>query len=135
MTLLDPDQRTNAGQELGRDRDGDGCSNLMEYATGRNPLVPDAASAAPQLVYDSNDGMTYCVWKYRRLRNPGGFSYTVQCSDDFTTWYSDSSRCEEVGTAVLNSDGFTETVTVRLLPAVGTSSSDSRQVRLQVTAP
>ena len=63
----------------------------------------------------------------------------VQVIDDFfrlvIVWNPGGLSIEEVSAPVTNSDGLTETETVRVLPSVDSQGSGHCFVRLRVTAP
>src|SRR5690606_18483254 len=69
------------------DYDGDGLSNLLEYAFGGDPLKSDRADAYPQGAVDESG---YPTFSYVRRVTPGDLTYTVQfatdLSEDFETY-------------------------------------------------
>ena len=65
------------------DPDGDGLSNLMEYAFGLDPKVADPA--ALPAVSMQNGALTLT---YTRLHDAGDLTYAVEASDDLISWSS-----------------------------------------------
>lgn len=62
------------------DPDGDGLSNLAEYALGTNPVAPTPGMSAP--VRDANG-----VWMtFTRPKDLPGVIYAAQSSDDMVNW-------------------------------------------------
>jgi hypothetical protein len=59
----------------------------------------------------------------------------VEASSDLTGWTSTPADFEEAEPPVPNSDGLTETVTIRVKPAIGTPGTPTRNVRLRVLVP
>ena len=122
------------GGPLG-DTDLDGRAEILEFALGLDPTISDAAALAPpSLVYDSADGHTYLTWTYRRRTDWTALTYTVEVSTGLATWESGPARVQSVGAPLPLSDGVTEAVTVRALPAADTSGAP-RFIRLRVTSP
>lgn len=63
------------------DPDGDGLSNLTEYALGREPKVAEAAPAPVA----SNDGTDW-IFTYTRPADRTDVTYAVEVSTDLATW-------------------------------------------------
>jgi hypothetical protein len=61
------------------DPDGDGIANLLEYALGGDPLIPNSASL-PQISVDN----TYMTITFLRLRSD--IDYRIEASDDLVNW-------------------------------------------------
>ena len=134
-----------ADQSQMGDSDGDGVSNLLEYAFGSDPSVAGDA-ILPVLVEDSGVAGDL-LFSYRRLReaNSGdgvgetgngyqidGVSYTVEASEGLGSWSPAAAAMmmQPAGVPSDNGDG-TETVQVRLTPPTG---DDIRWfVRLQIS--
>ncbi len=109
------------------DPDGDGVSNLAEYALGADPREPGRAKLpVPGLVADGPD--QFLALTHRRLRNQTDVTYTVETTTDFVTW---SPVTTQVGTATDNGDG-TETVTFRAAIAAGPATT-MQQIRLRLS--
>jgi uncharacterized repeat protein (TIGR01451 family) len=113
------------------DFDGDGIPNLLEYAFGLDPRAPDSAPTTTSVEPDAATGERHLVFRYRRLLNRAGLVYTVLVSGDLRSWAPPAIASAEVS-ATPNDDGLTETVVVRIEPALGTTPLF---VRLKVEAP
>ena len=117
---------------LNADPDGDGLTNLMEYALG---APPEAVGGSPEYMpylEENQNGTSQYV--YRRQMAATDLSYLVEVSQDLTNWNhnADSTNqtyTEEVGEAVFNGDG---TETVRVI-YVGLENPDKVFFRLSVT--
>jgi hypothetical protein len=106
------------------DPDGDGRTNLLEFALGSDPHLPDAA--VPALSKVNVSGSNYLAITFRR-RNPLlDLAYTVQTGASLTSW---GNTAVIVGSAVSNGDG-TETVTFR--DSVPITGATQRFMRVQV---
>lgn len=69
----------------GDDQDGDGISNLMEFALLGNPLVRDESI----LPVTSIEGGILTL-SYDRVEQPHGLAFTVEFSNDMITWSDDN---------------------------------------------
>ena len=124
----------NAGAQGDPDRDG--IPHLLELAFGLDPLAADVGGlpvAASET--DPADGQPYLTVRYRRLLTPGALLYGIEVSSDLATWTSTPADFEELTPAIPTGDGLTETVTVRIRPALTTPGNATRQARIRVTAP
>jgi dienelactone hydrolase len=127
---LDP--RLNTGDDgAAGDPGGDGVGNLVEFAANLAPGSGTGLSVVAQEVH-SADGATYLTYTYRRRTDAPWLSYTVEVSTDLMAWNSGADFSELAADPAPTGDGVTETVTVRVLPALN-SGSDRRFVRLQIT--
>lgn len=128
---LDPASALTQNGRLG-DPDGDGLPNLLEYAFGLDPQFADA-SAAISCTTASHPatGQRHLVVAHRRLLNPGTLIYNVATSSDLLTWTAPA-IAPEVLSSVANPDGLTETVTLRINPALSTTPAF---IRIEVAAP
>ena len=127
---LDPASSSTTQGRLG-DPDGDGLPNLLEYAFGLDPLAFDANPCVSTSTIHPVTGAQHLTFTYRRLITPGSLAYTLQTSADLSTWAAPASRPELLTTAP-NADGLTETVSVRINPALGAAPVF---VRLEVSTP
>ena len=114
------------------DSNGDGLSNLVEYALGRNPVEP-ASTAAFTPGTAVVGGSSYPSFTFRRPRlggRPGDLSYTPKRSTSLGTWVPDGIVTTVAPTAP---DSDTETVTVRSTQP--TSGAVREFLSLEVTKP
>jgi len=104
------------------DPDGDGVSNLWEYATG---IDPRATSEPPRLAASlvEGDSPTLSI-AYRRLLLAHEVEYTLEDSADLTHWSPSVVEPDDLG---LNADG---TVTARVAAQL---SQPGRFFRLKIT--
>jgi hypothetical protein len=59
------------------------------------------------------------------------YTYTVETSPNLTAWTSSGATIEQVGNAVVNSDGVTENVTFRMVnPATGAGERGYFRLRI-----
>jgi hypothetical protein len=65
------------------DPDGDGCSNQLEYATGADPLVPNPAACALQIIADE----FLCFGLWRNPEAPEVYP-VIKVSENLTKWRS-----------------------------------------------
>jgi hypothetical protein len=104
------------------DPDGDGISNLMEYAMGLPPKVANANPLNPQIV-NGNFTITYS-----RSKGATDVATTLQSSTDLVNWQSGPSYFQQVNTV--------DQVTNQLITAqttVPVNVSSKTYVRLVVT--
>lgn len=118
------------------DPDGNGVTNLMEYALGAAPLNP--SSVPMPVVSRTGDGLSLT---FTRPTSVTDLTYTVQVSGDLAKW-NDGSTYAPAGditdnaftTQILrSSSGGTESITVR--DNVPVTEGARRFMRLKVTAP
>lgn len=114
-----------------QDTNGDGIGALLEHALG----IPEAA-ASPQSMLpatgsqtDPGTGQRFLTMQYRRRIQRAGLTYTVETSDNLTSWAGFGAAVQETG-SVPTGDGITELVTVRVTPPPGTTRA---YIRLRVT--
>ncbi|WP_162525149.1 InlB B-repeat-containing protein [Rariglobus hedericola] len=104
------------------DPDGDGYSNLLEYALGTNPKV--ANSLHQQSAFEN--GQLALI--YQRSKTASDLAYIVEVSNDLKTWKFSASDVSAA--TVLDDDGYTQTIRVRDLTPP--SSIDPRFIRLRI---
>ncbi len=110
------------------DADGDGTTNLLEYAFGLDPLAPDAATALPVVSVLDIGGTRYLALAYTRAKLATDLAYALEASGDLATWTATTPV--EVN---VTDHGATETVLVR--EATPLPSGAKRFLRLRVTLP
>ena len=117
------------------DPDHDGLCNLLEYAFNTSANTPTPNPCAASSVLNSGDGLPYLTFTYPRRIAAAGLIYTVQCSPDMSngSWSSPLGQITEIS-ATPNPDGLTETVTVRISPAIS-GTNPHRFVRVAVSTP
>ena len=117
------------------DADNDGASNFLEYALNSNPKAASPNSLpAGAVQMNPADGQNYLTFSYRRRIGVAALTYTVLTSSDCIAWTSSAAEYQQVG-AIPMDDGVTETVLIRVLPALGAPGNTGKFVRLQVAAP
>jgi parallel beta-helix repeat protein len=121
--LTDPLQALN-------DQDGDGLSDLLEYALGTDSKNPADAKQGLVISTVSSGGNRYVAMEYRRRNANSGLplQYVPEVSGDGHTWYSDSGHVFIISVTALN-DQF-DLVSVRDQTPVNAASS--RSIRLRV---
>lgn len=112
---------TNPSGAYSSDPDGDGLSNLLEYASGRNPLVPDGWGAI-ELSRLPNDGRIRIT--FNRIADPE-LVYRVEASSDIASsmWSS-----VFVSSGVSNEEG-----PVTVVDSEESGETSMRFFRLRVT--
>ncbi|MCE9610692.1 MAG: M36 family metallopeptidase [Chthoniobacter sp.] len=129
------DSATGNSGPLG-DLSGNGVSNLLKYALNLDPLSP-ALIGLPTATIEVNpaDSARYLTFRYRRLLAPGSLQYQIETTSDLLDWTTTAADFEELAPVVPNADGLTETVTIRVKPAIDSPTTPARSVRLRVLAP
>ncbi len=67
------------------DRDGDGLSDIVEYALGLSPDFPSTNSAAAPML-EAAGGQTYLTLSLSRSAPPPDVTLSAEVSSDLTTW-------------------------------------------------
>jgi len=69
--------------DLGGDPEGDGVSNLLEFAFGGDPLRADGELTAPMILLAGEGSSTHVRLRFRRRVDPAasGLEYTIQTAD------------------------------------------------------
>lgn len=111
------------------DPDGDGFTNLMEFALAGDPVKHDIAGLAPEHVVTTDGGGQAVDYNYWRRRDLTGFMLFPETSTDLVAW-SAQTACGEVVDYNASSDIIR--INCRFAAAVGTQSFF---VRLKATAP
>lgn len=105
------------------DPDQDGIVNLLEYAFGLEPKIPET-NAAPAAVITNG----YFTLTYNQYKAATDLTFTVEVSNDLVIWNSGPAYFTTVQTI---DNGPTQTVTVRETSLV--SSASQRFVRLKLS--
>jgi hypothetical protein len=113
---LDPNSIAGDNAPLA-DPNHNGLQNLLEYAFNTDPL--GGTNEAFQFAVQTNsvDGLLYLTCSYPQRIGALDLTYTVEWTDDFSAWTSSPAQIEQIG-AVANPDNLTETVSLRLKPAI-----------------
>ena len=116
------------------DGDFDGMENLIEYVMNRNPSQPDGPAPFALATERRPGGEDFIVLTYIRRISAPGIAVEVQFSADANLWALEPQNTEPVS-EIPGPDGITETVTLRVLPAISEAAAGRRQLfRLHVTA-
>ncbi|MEN8785645.1 MAG: Ig-like domain-containing protein [Akkermansiaceae bacterium] len=107
------------------DPDGDGISNLFEFALGLDPSTQDAESF-PVPAYDPISKRLSVTWTNRQL-DPRKFAIIAEVSDDLKTWRSGPSSLQ---IETLSSTGLTETF--RAVDLISAEQARTHFMRLRV---
>ncbi|GEP43176.1 hypothetical protein BGE01nite_24670 [Brevifollis gellanilyticus] len=115
------------------DTDGNGVGGLLQYAFHAPGM--SGLSMLPQtgVQTDGSTGQRHLTLSYHRLiSNPSGVQYHLETSSTLATWQPAGAEVE-VLSVVPTGDGVTETVTVRLVPAM--TGGGAKFLRLRVEVP
>jgi hypothetical protein len=123
MNLTDPVQAS-------ADPDGDGLSNLLEYALGTDPRNPGDAKGALLVSHTQSGGSLYLTLQFKRRISSTDLAiqYVPEVSADGQTWLSDAAHVIEISTVAVDSQF--DLVTVKDTTSV--SSAAPRFVRLTI---
>jgi len=113
------------------DSDANGVGALLDYAFDASEI---GMSALPQTgtQVDSGTGQKHLIYSYRRLlSNPSGVQYHLETTTNLTTWQPAGASADELSITPTG-DGITETVTIRLLPAMTPGAATFVRVRVEV---
>ncbi|MDB6074043.1 MAG: hypothetical protein JWO89_1683, partial [Verrucomicrobiaceae bacterium] len=121
---IDPASTSPVNGALG-DIDLDGRPNLMEYAFNTDPKGTEANPV------QSSTATGYLELSFPRRIGALDLVYTVETSNNLLAWSSTDGNLQTLST-VANADGITETVTIRVTSAIGSTSK--KFARVKVTA-
>jgi hypothetical protein len=71
-----------------QDSDGDTLDNLLEYALGGHPKIPDLSEAGPVSVVQTIEGHPYLTVTFSRRKPPAAVNYLLQESGGLLGWSS-----------------------------------------------
>lgn len=127
---LDPNSIAGDNAPLA-DPNQNGLPNLLEYAFNTDPVGNSSPNPFQFSVQtNSDDGLLYLTCSYPRRTGALDLTYTVEWTEDFSAWTNSPAQIEQLS-AVPNSDNLTETVTLRLHPAIAPGTN--RFIRPRVT--
>lgn len=119
-----------AAAENTADSDGDGISQLLEFALGGNPHRSDTSILPiPLLVEDG--GNTYLELHLRRPVGKQGIRYTPQTATDLSAWPGDASGITAASPVPQDNGDGSETLVYRRSQAV--SAAEKAFIRIDVT--
>lgn len=121
----------------GADDDRDLLDNLLEYAFGGDPNVPDAAAVSPFGTVRESDGHSYMTLTFRRRTPPAPLVYLLEEGNDAVVWNSVNPDLRTVSPPIDLGGGF-EQVTVRGRKPVGEPGAPGRdfmRLRVEASAP
>jgi hypothetical protein len=113
------------------DFDGDGISNLAEYALGSDPRNPADAQTGFAVWVMNSGGAQYLCLQFKERHDTTAFPvlYIPEVSADKQTWYSDTSHVSVVN--VIAIDSQFDQVTVK--DQTAETSVNPRFIRLRIT--
>jgi hypothetical protein len=100
------------------DLEPDGVANLLEFALGLDPRIPDAQGLPSGAIVDAGPD-DYLAITYTRRPPTDGVTYTLESSSDLDAWDDSPAQFVEVSTTQL--PGGFEQVTVRLATPIPAS--------------
>ena len=112
------------------DYDGDGLSNLTEYALGTDPRNAADSTQGLLIILATDSGAQYLTMQFKRRTNASGLGlqYLPEVSADGNTWFADATHILELGSTAF--DNQFDWVTVRDLTP--TTSIAPRFIRLRI---
>ena len=112
---------------------GTGYCNLLAYAFNLDPAkYPNPPPVSMGQVTNPGDGLRYLALTYRQLMGAVQLSYNVEISNDLVSWSSPGGQITIIGTVPVG-DGVSETVTVRVGPAI--QAGEALYGRVRVSSP
>lgn len=129
-SLATPDNGPFEGLDMLVDSDGDGLTNLVEYAVGSNPFNSSDGNDG-LIIFITQDGANhYLAMQYKRRTDAADLAlqYLPEVSADKLTWYSDNAHVLALSVTPLN-NSF-DWVTVRDTTPI--TAAAARFIRLHV---
>jgi hypothetical protein len=129
VALAFPGQTNTALLAPGADPDKDGAVNLLEFALGIDPAVPDAQPFAPGLPIGSIQSLAGTNYLTLAVKRPVGrlnLLYAAEVSGDLAQW----AEAVLAGPPVNNGDGTETLLFVDTIPVL---EADRRFIRLRVS--
>ncbi|CAN5400050.1 hypothetical protein BH23VER1_BH23VER1_12910 [soil metagenome] len=114
----------------GGDGDGDGLTNLIEFALGLNPRLPDALPVVGETIVMSGGGGAEIGISFDRPQGRVGVTWMLESSSDLINWIADPTASMSVTD---NGDGTERVHLTATLPA--SELPDQFLVRLRVSVP
>ena len=108
---------------------GDGIPNMMKFALALDPHVPGQGGLTRTGTVQ-HGGLNFLTLAYTRPSDPGDFQYSVEESDDLTTWHGGTAYVQEER---LTANGATCDVLTRAVQPI--DSGAGRFLRLKVARP
>jgi YD repeat-containing protein len=120
---------TVAGLVATGDEEGDGLTNLREFAFGRDPRQSDSSNLTPVSIEPPTGANQYFTLRYNRPKSaPLLLAYSAEVSFDLVTWDNTVTAVEQTGVTDLG-NGL-EQVTVRALSPVSVQPRIFIRVRI-----
>ena len=119
---IDPNSNLAINGPLG-DIDGDGRCNLLEYAFNTNPKGHEASPV------QTSTASGYLELSFPQLIGALDLTYAVEVSDAMASWSSTGANVQTLSTTP-NGDGITQTITIRVLPALNAAAKKFARVRI-----
>ena len=118
------------GLDLGVDTDGDGLTNLVEYAVGSDPKNSADGSSDIIIWITNESGNRYLAMQFKRRVNAAALQleYRPQVSADKSTWASDSANLVQLSVTAFDSEY--DWVTVRDMTPI--TPGAARFIRLDI---
>jgi hypothetical protein len=113
------------------DSDRDGIASIMAHALGIPAGTDDPRSLLPVATMKDDGGQRCLTMDYRRRVQRGGLQYLIETSGDLRTWTPVGSDIVEQSVTP-NGDGLTETVRIRVIPALGVQGATFVRLRVVV---
>lgn len=109
------------------DPDGDGIPTLVELALGENPLVVTSPADLTDTTILTESENDFFALVYQRVKEPSGLTFTVEVSNELSTWNSGPAFTENSSVIDL---GTLDEVTEKVLAPM--SETNASFVRLRI---